>query len=288
MIEREVAWRVFAYEFNSSNYFFHEGDERSPNYLVTPTGAMINRLYIVGVFTEVDNLQSEEEMFKARISDPTGAFTIYAGQYQPEAAILLSGLDIPSFASVTGKARTYEPEKGKIYTSVRPEELYITNSNIRDKWILDTAHLSFERIQLVRRALHSTMNDEDLKAMLIQYGASVELADGITRAIKYYSDLDKYLDELITVIINALKTLLPEDFHPDIEKKTSKNEGSDTDRIIYELMKQLDKGKGVQLAQLVDESGHIGITEEQVHESVKNLMSEGKCYEPRIDILRRV
>jgi hypothetical protein len=53
-------------------------------------------------------------------------------------------------------------------------------------------------------------------------------------------------------------------------------------------MEQLDKGKGVQLAQLVDESGHMGITEEQVHESVKNLMSEGKCYEPRIDILRRV
>ncbi|MCK5217483.1 MAG: DNA-binding protein [Methanosarcinales archaeon] len=288
MIEREVAWRVFAYEFNSSDFFFHEGDERSPNYLVTPTGARINRLYIVGVFTEIDNIKSEEDMFRARISDPTGTFTIYAGQYQPEAALFLSGVDIPSFTSVTGKARIYEPEKGTVYTSVRPEELFITNSSIRDRWVVDTARLSFERIQLVRRALDSKMNDEDLKAMLIQSGASVELADGIARAIKYYSGLDKYLDELTVVIINALKTLLPKDHHTVIGTKTSKKAGPDYDEIIYELMGQLDKGEGVQLAQLIDESGQSGLTEEQVYESVKNLMSEGKCYEPRIDILRRV
>ena len=80
---------------------------------------------------------------------------VYAGQYQPEAAMFISGLEIPSFVAVVGKARTYEPEEGTIYTSVRPEELNTADSQIRDRWIVETARLTFERIRFVRSALKS-------------------------------------------------------------------------------------------------------------------------------------
>lgn len=391
MVEREVAWRVFAHEFIHSDYFFHNGDEFSPNYLVTPTGARVNRLYFVGVLTEIDNLGAGEDMWRARVSDPTGAFSVYAGQYQPQASVFLSGLDVPCFVAITGKARTYEPEDGTIYTSVRPEELNTANDSIRDRWIVDTARLTYERIGLVRSAMDSGLKGDELTDMLVQSGASPELANGILRAVSHYTDLDKYLNTLSGVIIDALKNLTSADQYPspgtgishamkevarskpadNIVKETPARysiedtqptqstqpaqptqspqsaqstesaqptqaphsvqspepaqptqsphlvqstepetaqvagekiddgtTGSDPaipeedkpepDEMVYELMGIMDKGNGVPATELVDESKRSGLTDEQVDGAVKTLMSEGRCYEPRIGVLRRV
>lgn len=352
MLDREVAWRVFAHEFNHSDYFFHEGDERSPNYLVTFTGAKVNRMYFSGVLTEIDNIGAGEDMWRARISDPTGGFTVYAGQYQPEAAVFLSGLEIPCFVSVVGKARAYEPESGTTYTSVRPEELNIADSTIRDRWIIDTARLTFERIEMVRIARNSGLAGDELIEMLKSSGASAELADGISRAVEHYRDIDAALKGLHCKVVDTLKTLLSAD-HPVLKQSPEENgkntsqcrnttilqtvpesmntaagpvfhknledddhtaqftgaqqhrikaqmgpdtngpagteaEKPDTDEIIYELMGMLDKGRGVQFSELMKESEQCGLTELQVEDAIKVLMSEGRCYEPRIGVLRRV
>jgi hypothetical protein len=340
MVEREVAWRVFAHEFIHSDYFFHDGDERSPNYLVTPTGARVNRLYFVGVLTEIDNLDAGEDIWRARVSDPTGAFSVYAGQYQPQASVFLSGLDVPCFVAITGKARTYEPEDGTIYTSVRPEELNTASDHIRDRWIVDTARLTYERIGLVRSAMDSGLKGDELKDMLVQIGASAELADGILRAVSHYTDLDKYLDTLSGVIVDALKNLASanrqpaqgtgvshamekgaaskqvdtmvketpakysiEDTQPEtarvakdeIDDGTTGSEPGqqeedkpEPDEVVYELMGIIDKGNGVPVTELVDESKRSGLTDKQVDDAMETLMSEGRCYEPRIGVLRRV
>jgi len=381
MVEREVAWRVFAHEFIHSDYFFHDGDEFSPNYLVTPTGARVNRLYFVGVLTEIDNLGAGEDMWRARVSDPTGAFSVYAGQYQPQASVFLSGLDVPCFVAITGKARTYEPEDGTIYTSVRPEELNTASDSIRDRWIVDTARLTYERIRLVRSAMDSGLKGDELTAMLVKSGASPKLANGILRAVSHYTDLDKYLNTLSGVIVDALKNLasanhqptsLPgfshsmkevagsnadamvketparysvEDTQPtqspqpvqstdpaqptqsphfvqstdpvqpvqsphsvqSSEPKTAKvtdeeihvgttgseparpeEDKPEPDEMVYELMGIMDKGNGVPVTELVDESKRSGLTDEHIDDAMKILMSEGRCYEPRIGVLRRV
>ncbi len=364
MVEREVAWRVFAHEFIHSDYFFHDGDEFSPNYLVTPTGARVNRLYFVGVLTEIDNLGAGEDMWRARVSDPTGAFSVYAGQYQPQASVFLSGLDVPCFVAITGKARTYEPEDGTIYTSVRPEELNTASDSIRDRWIVDTARLTYERIGLVRSAMDSGLKGDELTDMLVQSGASPKLANGILRAVSHYTDLDKYLNTLSGVIVDALKNLTSADQYPspgtgishameevarskpadamvketparysiedtqppqparstepaqptqsphlvqstepetaqvageeiddgttDSEPARPEEDKPEPDEMVYELMGIMDKGNGVPVTELVDESKRSGLTDEQVDGAVKTLMSEGRCYEPRIGVLRRV
>ncbi len=367
MVEREVAWRVFAHEFIHSDYFFHDGDEFSPNYLVTPTGARVNRLYFVGVLTEIDNLGAGEDMWRARVSDPTGAFSVYAGQYQPQASVFLSGLDVPCFVAITGKARTYEPEDGTIYTSVRPEELNTASDSIRDRWIVDTARLTYERIRLVRSAMDSGLKGDELTAMLVKSGASPKLANGILRAVSHYTDLDKYLNTLSNVIVDALKNLASADHQPtsvpgfshameevarskpadamvketpapysiedtqstqspqpvqstepaqptqsphsvqSTEPETARVAGEEIDvgttgseparpeedkpepdEMVYELMGIMDKGNGVPVTELVDESKRSGLTDEHIDDAVKTLMSEGRCYEPRIGVLRRV
>lgn len=376
MIERELAWRVFAHEFNHSHHFFHEGDERSPNYLVTPTGARINRLYFSGVLTEIENIGVGEDMWRARVSDHTGGFMVYAGQYQLEAAMFISGLEVPSFVTVVGKARTYEPEEGTIYTSVRPEELNTADSQIRDRWIVETARLTFERIRFVRGALESELKGPQLTEMLIQSGASAELADGINRAIEHYPDLNEYLDTLSGKIIDSLKTLLPDDIKTDVTADTlskadtrtatkvipatgaissteviptteaissiesvpaieavtdngisppiagdvkvkpemetaevdagidtlhtrefttsTSDDGArqeaqlDGKELVYELLGSLDSGEGVPVSELTDQSRQTGLTGEQVDDALKELMVDGRCYEPRIGVLRRV
>src|SRR3989304_6594336 len=155
IMDREIAWRIFAHEFNMSNLYVSEGDERAPNYIITPTGVKCNRLFIVGVVTEVENIGKDNNLWRARVADPTGVFTVYAGQYQPEAAIFLSELDIPAYVAVVGKARKYEPEDGSVYTSVRPEEMNNADEKLRDRWVLDTAERTLERIKNLEDALSS-------------------------------------------------------------------------------------------------------------------------------------
>ena len=59
-MNREIAWRVFAGEYNDANKDVSGGGERSPSYVVTPLGAKINRLFVVGVLTDVENVATDE------------------------------------------------------------------------------------------------------------------------------------------------------------------------------------------------------------------------------------
>ena len=92
-MNRETAWRVFAGEYNDSTLEASDGGERSPTYVVTPLGARINRLFVVGVLTDIENVGTEQgPMWRARITDPTGTFHVYAGQFQPTAAATIAGV----------------------------------------------------------------------------------------------------------------------------------------------------------------------------------------------------
>ena len=71
--EREVARRLFAVEFDDATLSYSESDEeRAPNYVVTPTGARVNRLFAVGALTEVESVN--DDVLRGRIADSTGAF----------------------------------------------------------------------------------------------------------------------------------------------------------------------------------------------------------------------
>ena len=45
-MNREVAWRLFAGEYNESNFEVGGGGDRAPTYVVTPLGARVNRLFV--------------------------------------------------------------------------------------------------------------------------------------------------------------------------------------------------------------------------------------------------
>jgi RPA family protein len=150
---REVAWRVFAEELRASNLAFRENeDQYAPLYLLTPTGAKCNRVFLVGTLTEKDDIGGDTEYWRGRIVDPTGSILIYAGQYQPEAAQALANIEAPAFVSVVGKPKLYQTEDGNIIISVRVEAIHKADKAARDRWILDAARRTYERLQHLQGA----------------------------------------------------------------------------------------------------------------------------------------
>jgi RPA family protein len=145
---REVARRVFAREFSDGSDTFKESDEeRAPVYLLLPTGERANRIFFVGTLTETEDVGSDSEYWQGRVVDPTGTFYVYAGQYQPEAASALREIEPPEYVAVAGKPRTYETDDGGTNVAVRPESITVVDAATRDRWVVETAERTIERIQ---------------------------------------------------------------------------------------------------------------------------------------------
>jgi uncharacterized protein len=147
---REAARRVFAQELKDSNLTSKdESDQYAPQYVLTPTGAKVNRLFLVGTLIEKEDIGTDSEYWRGRVSDPTGSFLVYAGQYQPEAAQFLSECELPAFVAVIGKTSTYTTDDGNVLTSIRPESIQQVDEDTRDMWVLDTAKQTFDRIKAI-------------------------------------------------------------------------------------------------------------------------------------------
>ena len=204
---REVAHRVFAAEFDDASLSYSESDEeRAPNYVVTPTGARVNRLFTAGVLTEVERVNDETR--RGRVVDPSGAFVTYAGQYQPEAQAFLERADPPSFVALTGKARTFEPEDSdRVFTSVRPESLNEVDADTRDRWVVSAAEATLNRLAVFAAALDSDLRGEELRAALESGGASASLAAGIPKAIAHYDTSTAYVEAVRRLAVDALELI---------------------------------------------------------------------------------
>ncbi|MDY6958903.1 MAG: DNA-binding protein [Halobacteriota archaeon] len=196
---RESAKRVFAQEFRESDLSFKESeDEYAPKYLLTPTAAKCNRVFVVGTLTDKEDIGMEAEYWRARVADPTGVFLVYAGQFQAEATKILEGLeddiDEPSIIAITGKPSTYETQDGDIITSIRPESIQVVDPKTRDSWIVDTAMQTMKRLKRMEEA-------ED--------GDDKEYKD-IAQARKHYSTEAEYYKEMVSIALKTLEDITTE------------------------------------------------------------------------------
>ena len=169
---REVARRAFAREFNDAGYTFKESeDERAPLYALLPTGERANRVFVVGTLTETEDVGEESEYWRGRIVDPTGTFFTYAGQYQPEAASALRDIEPPAYVAVVGKPRTFETDDGDVNVSVRPESINVVDAETRDRWVVETADRTLDRIERfdAEGNEYGSMADEQYDLPLAEY-----------------------------------------------------------------------------------------------------------------------
>ncbi len=219
---REVAWRVLSNEYNESTFFLEGEGNLSPNYVVTPLGAKINRVFIVGVLTEVQDLNKGT---RARISDPAGVFSVYAGIYQSKIASILSDLDPPEFVSVTGKANIYSKDDGQKLTNIRPESINIVEEIDRDSWNIEAIKSTLDRIKKVEKAL----NGEKInKNNIYSLGDLREIIDYYSLDFEYIEDMRRKTLDILTkmfdVDIDELKKRKHEGFIDDEEIKNKEKE----------------------------------------------------------------
>jgi len=322
---REVAHRAFALEFNGSRHEIKGQGEKDPSFLVTPLGAKVNRVHVVGVCTDVEPVGESGEVWRARISDPSGVFSVYAGNYQPEAALAISQLEgkTPAFVAVTGKARTYEPEPGSVFVSIRPETVTVVDEATRDQWLLDTARRTKERLDAasaVRAEPHATLE------ALVARGIAKPVAEGALLAQQHYgaADTERYAH----AVKQCVSPLLPGGSVPVV--RIEKREGGFSpmgtadrfassappaaaepamptwrppvaapkpdaaaeaatevlDNAVLANVQKLEGQKGARWDDILSASAVGGITAEDVEESLNRLMDKGLVYEPTLGILK--
>jgi len=167
---RQVAKRAFAAEINDATHVFKQSDEeRAPNFALLPSGEVANRYFLVGTVTEVNDVGNEDEYLQARVVDPTGTMFVYAGQYQPQAAAFLSGLESPAYVAVTAKPSAFESD-GETYVSLRPETTTRVDNVTRNQWVAETIECTQARLDAFPDS------DNELVAMSReQYGDSLDL-----------------------------------------------------------------------------------------------------------------
>ena len=145
--EREPARRVFASELRECRYQFKDGvDEKSPTFVLLPTGERSNRIFLVGTLTEKTRQGEQNIFYRGRVVDPTGTFFVMAGSYQPEAMQQLARIEPPQFVAVIGKPNLYQKPDGSFMNSVRIESITVVDKDTRDLWVLDAAKLTLDRV----------------------------------------------------------------------------------------------------------------------------------------------
>ncbi len=315
-VQREVAHRLFAAEFNASKVEIKGQGEKDPSFLVSPLGAKVNRLHVVGVCTDIEPVGASGEVWRARISDPSGVFSVYAGNYQPEAAQAISQLQPPCFVAVTGKARTYEPEPGTVYASIRPESVTVVDDATRDAWLVATARRTSERL---KAATAARAQSEAAVEPLVAKGIPRALAEGALLARDPYATMD--LNRFREAAKACLAPLIAGGPVPvqRIEPKGPMGGGVSTpspaaepeattawrapatapkqdaaaeaaqealDTTILAAVQRLEGQKGAKWDDVLKACAGASASAEAVEESLNRLMGKGLVYEPTLGVLK--
>ena len=300
MNARETAWRLFSSELNSATYEIKGTDEKSPSYVVTRLGAMVNRVLVAGVLTEKENVGSEDEpMWRGRIQDvSSGNFYINIGRYQPEAAAAIADIEAPEYVAVVGKVRTYTTNDERVFVSIRPERIVKIDEDTRKLWMLEAAQATWSRLNAMKKA--TSIADASEKD-LVDAGFSEMNAKGIVTALDQYGIPNSAM--FLKTIQSALRTILPdsnidlglpEDMSDvpeelDIEPGASGQNNADMEDTILRLLDELDAdGKGAPRDELERRAEAEGISSMELEEVSNALMDKGLVYEPNLRYLKRI
>ncbi len=281
---REPAWRVFSAEYNSSKHYIKATEPKKPSYVITPLGAKISRLFVVGVLTEVRLIT--DEIVKARVADQTGAFYILAGKFNPESRQVLETVKVPQFLAVVGKVNVFKPDEETMYLSIVPERVKVVKEVLRDYWVFDTARRLKIRIDAMNEALKM---DSPTVGALVDLGFSRKLAEGIVAAIEKYEkiNVEKYME----MLKDALKHLLPEYKMlgyelPSVEEEEEEEEGGEDEEMVLRLIDELNvDNRGAAYEQLLEKSG---LSPERLDEILISLQEKGEIYEPYLGRFKRI
>lgn len=138
--KRASITKMLCAEVSKTLFALPKGEEQyEPQTYLSPVGRMVAKVMIAGTAIEKEDIGKDTSLWRLRVADPTGSISIFAGQYQAEAAQAITELEVPAFVAVVGKLNLYEPEGGSVIVSLRPDSVTVIDGASRDDIVLDAA-----------------------------------------------------------------------------------------------------------------------------------------------------
>lgn len=227
------------------NSYFVKKEGMEPSYVLTELGMKIAKAKIIG--TVVDKFVSEDGNYSAiTVNDETGSIRVKVFK---EDVSILDDINVGDFILLVGKVRQYADETYIIPNFVRK----LSNPNMALLHKLEALKLLSEQkkvFELVNSQKDNFTDLEELKSyMLKEYLIDEERLESI---LEFLAMSDKKLEK---------------DYKP----------------LIIEKIKELDKGKGVELARLTEE---LAIPIEALSDAINELLDDGICYEPHPGLIK--
>lgn len=211
--------------------------------------------------------------------------------------------------------RTYSPEEGTLYVSIRPEAIKKVDKDTRERWLLESAKSISARIDAMSEALKMENVSVD---ELVKLGTSQKIAEGVEMAIEQYGrvDVNRYRAMLYDVL-SALTgneqqmafdtdiDVRPQPENKEVEMKDRSSEeepaddgsgpaseGSDDndedEERVLALIESNDKdGKGAEWETLVKAADKNGIDKKKLEDIVEDLLDDGMVYEPILGTIKK-
>jgi len=211
----------------------------------SPSGAGYSRLFIVGTLTEVTG--SPETGVRARISDPTGTISLFAGRDKQRLAGTLCEINPPQFVAVTGyvnSGRGRGSSPGEIL--IIPEAVSVVNRDIRDIWILRTAEITIQRLE-----------------------ESPASAGGDNNVVH----------TVVPIIRKALSVV-------NVQPVSVPDLCMDKHEILIDLISKHSGPRGITVEMLMESGKKAGLSDESIKKGVDDLISSGECYMPSGELVK--
>lgn len=252
----DAAARVFAGEYGLTTLAVDTHEPGGFPALITPGGLRCTRLYIAGALTSVAGKPGEP--MQARVSDPTGTFSLVLDRREEEVAGILERLVPPVFVSLTGEARLVRRGAEQV-PLVRLAEIREVGRQVRDTWVIRTGDLTLLRL----RAMAATIRGEPVSP------------DTRAAADHYHAD---------TVLVLRLLAMT----RTALSQVSAVPGGTITPPDTRETILTILAGyqKGVAVTELIAVAAVQGLDAGAVSRVVEDLIREDECYQPSKGVIR--
>lgn len=249
----EGAVRVFAGEFNRSTLAIPGDDGDSAGWVVTPSGAYCHQVFIAGALVEMLEIG---DRISFRVADPTGGFDLVCGGNAAGPAESIRKIAVPSFVSVSGRARL-ERRDGRPVPAIRPDQVRTIDRQVRDQWVITTAAFTLMRLKQMHSALNGTCTDSR-----------------ILQACACYSITVRELRELADMAAGALSGVRP-------VRETDEAAPADPRTMIMEYIHAAGSPSGVAVEEILEMAQRSGIPRTAALSAIESLIIADECYQPR-------
>ena len=164
---REPAWRVTTAELASAVEEERGTGERAASYLLSPFGARMNRVVVVGSLAAAEGVGRDQPptFWRALLTDPLGTVAVTAGSFQPRAMAQLRAAPAGRPALVVGKVHLYRGRDDRPVVSVRAEAVRPVAEAEERATLAETVRQTLDRLDLLERVVHEPgASDEALRA----------------------------------------------------------------------------------------------------------------------------